>query len=204
MIILKVKIYNEVVSKTQPIFLERYLSEIDEYLKKVESLQKKGLFSADFLEGYYLSKDKKLRKTEEDFLETIPKIKNFIINTAKKEKNKKKLSLLLHLLGWSKDYKKTPSFLMGYIDYDNVSIGNAAMRSLFPMVASGKFAPKIKKINNLTYKRSKYVKNKSLGILAFIKKDIKYHVDKKYIEKLVKSKIEMVRGPAKMVLDRLK
>ncbi|MFA5173311.1 MAG: hypothetical protein WC435_02860 [Candidatus Paceibacterota bacterium] len=145
-----------------------------------------------------------MREVEENFLKTIPAIKNLIVSAAKKEKNNKKLSLFLHLLGWSKDYKKIPMFLMNFIDYDNVSVSNASMRSLFPMVASGKFIPEIKRINNLTYKRSKYVKNKSLGILAFVKTDIKSLVNKKRIKKLAESKVEMVMEPAKMVLDKLK
>lgn len=192
------------MSKTQPIFLERYLTKIDKYLKEVESLQKRGVFFADFSKGYYLSKDEKLRKTEKYFLKVIPIIKNLIISAAKKEKNSKKLSLFLHLLGWSKDYKRIPAFLMNFIDYNKTSVSNAAMRSLFPMVASGKFIPEVKRINDLIYKRSKYVKNKSLGILAFVKADIRSLVNKKRIEKLTESKVEMVREPAKMVLKRLR
>jgi len=36
------------VSKTQPVFFEKYLTEIDKYLKEVEFLQKEAFFPLIF------------------------------------------------------------------------------------------------------------------------------------------------------------
>ena len=181
---------------------------VREYLKLVMAFQKQGIFVADFSLGYYVSSFPETMKYEEFFIREVPKNKLQIVKELNKNISVIQKTYLLHLLGWSKDYKEIPNFLLKYIDNGNTRISNAAMRSLFPMVASGKFKPPLHLVVPLIYRRSPYVKNKSLGILAYIKninlrKKLKKELDINYLKKLSRHKKQMVNIPATMLLKSM-
>lgn len=184
------------------------ISSIRQYIDQVVNFQKQGVFVADFSKGYYLSAKYETNKLEKLFLLEVPRCRSVIIKELNKNISNNQKSHLLHLLGWSKEYKKVPNLLLLYVDDRNTSVSNAAMRSLFPMVASGKFKIPIRQVIPLIYRRSPYVKNKSLGLLAFIKdknqlNELKKELDIEYIKKLAKHKKQMISVPANMLLNSL-
>lgn len=176
------------------------ISKSTKYTKLVIASQKKGKFTSNYSKGYYLSNLPEIRQLENLFLQEVPNQKNHLISKIKKGEN---ISSILQLLGWSKDYKIIPNLLLKYISHHNVSVSNSAMRALFPMVASGKYKLNENLIIPLIYKRSKYVKNKALGLLAFSGANLDKKIDKAYIEKLSNHQEPMVSGPAQMLLENL-
>ena len=156
--------------------------------------------------GYYWSEVKEMQDIEKKFLKYLTSNLDKIIYTLNKEQSIETKTYLLHLLGWSNEYKEIPIILASFFDSKNISIVNAAARALFPMIASGKTKLPLDETYKLLKKRNKYLKNKALGLLAFSSakdlEEIKKVFSKKYIDKLTMSKESIVSSPAKMLLNR--
>lgn len=181
------------------------------YLKLLLSYQAK--LNQDLVMTYdrgywWCLSDKVLNKFEKEFLKIGLKTTLLIEELATTKSIENKI-LLLHLLGWANDRMKAGDTLINYVDSKNNELANASLRALFPMVVSGVYKIDSFLIKKLLYSRSVIVRNKILGLLAFMfEVDILRELnndDISYIKKLTKHKNKsLVATPANMVLNKLK
>ncbi len=158
--------------------------------------------------GYWwCTSDKVLNKFEKEFLK-IGLNTNLIIEELIATNETENKVYLIHLLGWANDKLKAGDTLMEYVESKNSDFANASLRALFPIVVSGIYQIDSALIQRLLYSKSLIVKNKTLGLLAFMPQvDILNKLkndDIFYIEKLTKHKNKpLIAIPAKMVITRL-
>lgn len=158
--------------------------------------------------GYWwCTSDQTLNKFEKEFLK-VGLETDLIIKELKTCIDDKDKTFFIHLLGWASDKSRSGEILVEYVESENSDYANASLRALFPMVVAEvyKISPAI--IQKLLYSKSLVVKNKILGLLAFMPEtDILHNLsddDIFYIKKLVKHKNKpLIALPAKMVVDRL-
>ncbi|MEX0909854.1 MAG: hypothetical protein WDZ75_01005 [Candidatus Paceibacterota bacterium] len=155
--------------------------------------------------GYYWSDNKELRRLEGLFLETVSQNKDQILALLQEERSARIRSQLVHLLGWAEEYEEAPQVLISHFDEKSIDVANAAARALFPMAASGKVPLPTEEVLMLLDRRSKYLKNKALGLIALCpdteKDKIIKFLDVSRIERLSRHKESIVRKPAKMLYD---
>lgn len=153
--------------------------------------------------------DKVLNKFEKEFLKVgirTDAIAEELLAMKHDDKNK---IFLIHLLGWANDKSKAGDILIKYVTSKNNELANAALRALFPMVVSGVYKIDCSLIRKLLYSKSLMVRNKILGLLAFMS-DVSIlnelsSDDIFYIKKLTKHKNKsLIAEPAKMIVGKLK
>lgn len=152
--------------------------------------------------------DKVLNKFEREFLKIGLNTSILIEELAVMDDGENKV-FLLHLLGWASNKSKAGDTLMEYVESKNNKYANASLRALFPMVVSKMYKIDSFLVRRLLYSRSIMVRNKILGLLAFMSEvDILSELnsdDISYIKKLTKHKNKsLIATPAKMVIDKLK
>ncbi len=158
-----------------------------------------------FDKGYWWCEShKEINELEREFLGVG---KSDEVLKALADSKNKKITELIHLLGWSCDTKSAGKILERYLFSDNIEWVNAAARALFPMIAAGKYRMDIKNIFALLHKRSKFCKNKAMGILAFYPTNDLNEAfpleERNYIKKLSHhSDTLIIANAAKMVLRR--
>ena len=159
--------------------------------------------------GYWwCTSDKALNQYEKYFLK-IGNQTELIITELTSATDIENKTQLLHLLGWAVDKKLAGDVLVQYISSKNTNYANAALRSLFPMVVAGHYSLDHKLVRELLYSRHLVVKNKILGLLAFLPEGENNKIlklsDVVYIKKLTKHKNKpLIATPAQMVVGRLK
>lgn len=160
-----------------------------------------------FDRGYWwCTSDKKLNKLEQHFLE-VGLDTDRLLTELEKSIDDKETTLLLHLLGWANDKSKAGNFLEQYVSAKNPDIANAALRSLFPLVVNELYELDSSFIHKLLYSRSLLVKNKILGLLAFMPKEKLEKIltveDKVYIKHLTKHRNKALAAKlAELVVNR--
>ncbi len=186
------------------------------YIKIKEYLDVMLIYQANLNDGlvmtydrgyWWCTSDKKLNEYEKDFLE-FGLDSEIIIEELLNTDNNEVQTNLLHLLGWVGDKKKAGDMLVGYIESEKDDQANASLRSLFPMIVAGQYKIDPKLIHKLLYSKTLVVKNKILGLIAFMSQKDMFQVlsskDILYIKKLVKHENKpLIATPAQMVVDRL-
>lgn len=161
-----------------------------------------------FDKGYWwCTSDKALNQYEKYFLK-IGNQTDLIITELTSATDIENKTQLLHLLGWASDKKMAGDVLVQYISSKNINHANASLRSLFPMVVAGQYPLDYKLVRELLHSRHLVVKNKILGLLAFLPEiemnKILKSSDLAYIKKLTKHKNKpLIATPAQMVIGRL-
>lgn len=136
-------------------------------LMRYQRYGNKGL-KMSFDRGYWWSvNDNSLRGLEENFL-SISVRAGPIIRALRNEPQSGRRTLLIHLLGWSKQTSLTTPIFLKYLEDPNVRFCNAAARALFPLVAAHKVSIDHRSVLKLLRRRSKYCKNKALGLLSWM------------------------------------
>ncbi|GEM_PF-2261571 len=188
---------------------ETTYTKIDEYfallLPHQKELNKNLVMTYD--RGYWwCTSSSVINAYEKEFLNTGKNTDEIILSLYDADNSLRK-SQLLHLLGWAEDTKLVGPILETYAQSKKHECANAALRALFPLVVTGKYKINALHINKLLYERSLLVKNKILGMLAFIPdgtlKTILTQNDIKHIRNLTKHRKMIVSAPAKMVIERL-
>lgn len=189
---------------------QKFFSDMKAYLDLLLVYQNKlneGLVMT-YDKGYWWCvSDKKLARYEQKFLDIASQTK-VIIDELERVADLDKKTHLLHLLGWAGDMKMAGEMLVQHVTSRNSDHANAALRSLFPLVVTGKYKLNKRLIHDLLYARPLVVKNKVLGLLAFLPQDqissLVNNDDVLYIKQLAKHRNKpIIATPAQMVLGRL-
>lgn len=183
--------------------------QMSEYFKLLAPHQKEGNvhLKMSFSRGYWwCENDRKIQKYEREFLSMAKEVE-FWIRLLKRTRSPLSQQNILHLLGWAKERTLAGDTLSRYVFCDDVSVSNAALRALFPLVTTRKYSLDIKKVLALLHRPALLSKNKALGLLAFWPEkelwDFPPH-ELEYITKLSTHKNTLlISNPARMAVERI-
>lgn len=141
--------------------------EIKNYFSLVDVHYKQKGAQITFQKGYWWTDDNiEMQSLEKSFiLYGTDEVQ--LLNTHKKARTSKERSNILHLMGWSPHIDSVAPILVQNLSDPSVVVSNAAARSLFPLVVSKKYKLDVSHVITLLHRRSKYHKNKSLGLLLY-------------------------------------
>lgn len=161
-----------------------------------------------FDRGYWWCKsDVQLQKYEKDFLK---KAKNFeaLEQGLTATQNVRDTALAVHLLGWSEEHGRVGVLLEKLATKEDGIIMNAALRALFPKVATGRYAIPMSTVHRALHNRSLSVKNKALGMLVSVSDTVLESLlddsDREYVHQLTSHRDKpRVAILAQMLNDRI-
>lgn len=133
----------------------------------------------------------RVNKTDEQLVQVLEKTNNIEVQKD-----------LLQLLGWAEPVGKYSDLLIKYLAHDDYRLRNAAARSLFPMLASGKVKCDPQIIFDLLHRETKYDKNKALGIILHSDWIKIPNAKLKYIQRLTQHEEKMISIPARRIASK--
>lgn len=144
---------------------------LKEYFSLLKEYQDRGNVDVQmtFDRGYWLSENDDLNHCEQYFLQEVGDGEELMVFLSKAEAlSENAIADGICLLGWAANKKKSGGVLEKYMKHGSIHIATTSARALFPLVASEAYIPKKAGVVALLHRRSKFAKNKALGLLAFL------------------------------------
>lgn len=148
-------------------FKSHIYADIEKYFSLFKPYFDRGGKLLTFDRGYWWTPDDDdMRSLEEKFLE-YGKDWERLHAVWKDVQSPRQRANTLHLMGWSIHVEKVAPILLTHLKDPATAASNAAARALFPWVVHGTCSFDISHVLVLLHRRSKYHKNKALGLLLY-------------------------------------
>ncbi len=147
---------------------------LTQYLALLKQYQDQGNVDVNMIfdKGYWLSDNSNLNAYEQYFLQEIGDGHDLISFLQSSTLSKNTLTDALCLLGWATNKKGAGNILEEYMTHPSIPVAAAAARALFPLVASVQYIPQKESVVHLLHRKSRFAKNKALGLFAFLPDDV--------------------------------
>jgi hypothetical protein len=147
---------------------------LKQYLALLKQYQDQGNVNVNmtFDKGYWLSENSDLNVYERYFLQEVGDGHDLISFLQSNTLSKDARIDAMCFLGWATNKKDAGNILEEYMMQPSIPVAAAAARALFPLVASVQYIPQKESVVHLLHRKSKFAKNKALGLLAFLPSDV--------------------------------